>query len=190
MMHYGHVCFSYSKGEFVPRAIAWFTGSQWSHTFITVPPMLGRELAMECGAGGIEMVTFDVAYRKNPGQKYEVYRVKASQEVIDRAIFACLDKLEQPYGYLEYPWFIWRSINRWFGRDIKGQDNWSKRRKVCAGFVDFYLDELRWQELSKDYGWNSINAQDIYEIVKAHPELFELVESKSDDGYITTRSLP
>lgn len=177
-MEYGHVCFAFSKNEWIAKAIAWFTKSQWSHTFLTVPPMLGKEMVMEAGGGGVEMVTFDQAYRNNSGQKYEVYRVKLSPETINQAISKCMDKLEMPYGYLEYPWFIWRFMNKWVGRDIKAQDNWSTNLEVCAGLVDIYLDELGLQALSKDFGNNAISAQDIYEIVKAHPELFELVESK------------
>lgn len=177
-MEYGHVCFAYSKNEWIAKAIAWFTKSQWSHTFITVPPMLGKEMVMEAGEGGVEMVMFDQAYRNNPDQKYEVYRVKLPQATIDNAIAKCMDKLEVPYGYLEYVWFIWRYLNMWFGRDIKSQDNWSTSKEVCAGLVDIYNDELGLQALSDVFGNNSISAQDIYEIVKAHPELFELVESK------------
>lgn len=178
-MEYGYVCFAYSKNEFIAKAIAWFTKSQWSHTFITAPPMLGKEMVMEAGGGGVEMVTFEQGYRNNSTQKYEVYRVKVSQEIIDEAIAQCMNDLETPYGYLEYPWFMWRSVNAWFGRDIKSQDNWSKKNTVCAGFVDLFLDALGLQILTKDFGKNSINAQDIYDIVKAHPDLFELVESKS-----------
>lgn len=177
-MDYGYVCFAYSKNEWIAKAIAWFTKSKWSHTFITVPSMLGKEMVMEAGAGGVEMVTFDKAYRNDSSQAYEVYRVKLPQEVIDRAILKCMESLELPYGYLEYPWFIWRFINRWFGRDIKGQNNWSTSKKVCAGLVDIYEDELGLQAYSEAFGNNSITAQDIYEIVKAHPEVFELVESK------------
>lgn len=178
-MEYGYVCFAYSKNEWIAKAIAWFTKSKWSHTFLTAPPMLGKEMVMEAGAGGVEMVTFDKAYRNDPTQAYEVYRVKVSQEIIDEAIAKCMDKLELPYGYLEYPWFIWRYLNRWLGRDIKGQDNWSTDKEVCAGLVDIYIDELGLSVLSKDFGNNSISAQDIYEIVKSHPELFELVEIKN-----------
>lgn len=177
-MEYGYVCFAYTKTEWIAKAIAWFTQSQWSHTFLTVPSMLGQEMIMEAGGGGVEMAMFNQAYRHNASQKYEVYRVKVSQQIIDEAIAQCMEKLELPYGYLEYPWFIWRYLNKWIGRDIKGQDNWSTNREVCAGLVDIYIDALGLGVLSKDFGNNSISAQDIYEIVKANPDLFELVESR------------
>lgn len=175
---YGYVCFAYSKNEFVAKAIAWFTKSQWSHTFITVPAILGSQMAMEAGMGGTEMVLFDQGYRNNPNQKYEVYKVNVAQDIVDQAIVECLSNLEMPYGYLEYPWFIWRSICLWFGKDIKNQNNWSTKDEVCAGLTELYVEKLSLQILFNGFGKNSINAQDIYLIVKANPHLFELVESK------------
>jgi len=177
-MEYGYICFAYSKNEWIAKAIAWFTKSKWSHTFITIPPILGNEMALEAASVGTCPVLFDKGYRNNPDQIYEVYRVKIPQEKIDNAIVASLGRLQTPYGYLEYPWFVWRYINAWLGRDIRSQDNWSKRNLVCAGLSDFFLDDCGLSSLSDSYGYNSISAQDIYEIVKAHPELFELVEKK------------
>jgi hypothetical protein len=177
-MEYGHVCFSYSKNEWIAKAIAWFTKSQWSHTFITIPPTLGKQMVLEAASGGTNPVLFDKAYRNNPSQKYEVYRLKVDKEIIDEAIMKLLEDLQMPYGYLEYPWFVWRSLNRLFGRDIKGQDNWSAKYRVCSGVTDAFLDNCYLQILSEDYGYNSITAQDLYEIVKANPDLFELIEEK------------
>lgn len=177
-MEYGYVCFAYSKNEWVAKAIAWFTKSQWSHSFITVPPMLGKEMVMEAASGGTQMVMFDGAYRNNPNQKYEVYRLKVDKQVIDEAILKCMERLEMPYGYMEYPWFIWRSINKLFGRDIKAQDNWSQKDEVCSGLASFFLNSATLQILFAGFGKNSVTAQDVYEIVKANPDLFELVESR------------
>lgn len=176
-MEYGHVCFAYSKNEWIAKAIAWFTKSKWSHSFITAPPMLGKEMALEAASGGISPVLFDVGYRNNPNQKYEVYRFKISDEEIDLAMLKTMDMLQTPYGYLEYPWFIWRSINKWFGRDIKGKDNWSQQGTVCSGLVRLYI-EATGRDLFKEFGYDSATAQDAYEIVLSRPDLFELIESK------------
>lgn len=177
-MEYGYVCFAYSKNEWIAKAIALCTKSKWSHTFVTVPPCLGKEMVMEAASGGTEMVLFDIAYRNNADQKYEVYRVKISKESIDQSILKCIENLEMPYGYLEYPWFVWRAINSWFGRDIKNQDNWHTKYEVCSGVTNNYIVNLSLGSLFNGFGNNSVNAQDIYEIVLAHPELFELIEKK------------
>lgn len=178
-MEYGYVCFAYSKDEWIARAIAWFTKSQWSHSFITVPPMLGEDMVMEASSNGISMVQFDVAYRENKNQKYEIYKFKIPQEQIDRAIWMTMFMLETSYGFLEYPWFIWRAVNSWFGRDIKHQDNWSQQGTVCSGLVRLYLEYAGFESLVSGFGKDSANAQDMYNIIKANPDLFELVESKS-----------
>ena len=177
-MEYGYVCFSYSKNEWIAKAIAWFTNSQWSHTFITISPILGKEMVMEASSGGTQTILFDKAYRNNTNQKYEVYKLKIDQDIIDQAIIDCLDNLEMPYGYFEYPWFIWRFINKWFGKDIKSQNNWSTKNEVCAGVTDTFLVRCSLDFLFKDFGKNSITAQDIYEIVLANPHLFELIEKQ------------
>ncbi len=179
MIEYGYVCFAYSKNEWIAKAIAWFTRSQWSHSFITIPKILDREMAMEAGGNGVSAVPFDIAYRNNSNQKYEVYRFKCDSEKIDYAISKCMNKLETSYGYLEYPWFIWRSLNFLFKRDIKIQNNWSSQGTICSGLVRAYLEEAGYVELFKEYGIDSNSAQDVYNIVKSHSDLFELIEQKS-----------
>lgn len=182
-MDYGYVCFAYSKNEWIARAIAWFTGSQWSHSFITVPSMLGKQMALEAAGSGVSMVAFDSAYRNNPNQNYAVFRFKADQFAINCAILRCVEMLETPYGYAEYPWFVWRGINKALGRDIKSQNNWSQQGTVCSGLVRMYLEESGYATLLSGFGKDSANAQDVYEAVLAHPELFELVETNILSSY-------
>ena len=178
MTEYGYVCFAYSKDEWIAKAIAWLTKSQWSHSFFTAPSMLGREMVMEAASTGASMTPFDISYRNNPNQAYEVYRFKCDQANIDAAISQCMNELETMYGFLEYPWFIWRSINTWFGHDIKSNDNWSQQGIVCSGYARHFLAYAGYESLFSGFGKSSANAQDVYNIVKAHPELFELIEKK------------
>lgn len=180
-MEYGYICFAYSKNEWIAKAIAKITKSKWSHTFITIPPILGKEMVMEAGQGGIEVVMFDIAYRDNPDQIYEVYKINVDQSKIDASILKNMRDLETTYGFLEYPWFIWRGINSYFGRDIKNQDNWSQQGKVCSGLSRNFITDIDDPILSAlfiKFGKSSTNAQDIYEIVLANPELFTLIEKK------------
>lgn len=177
-MEYGYICFAYSKNEWIAKAIASITDSEWSHCFITIPPILDQEMALEDATGGIEPILFDIGYRNNPNQKYEVYRVKIDKNIIDESIIKCFGLLQEPYGYLAYPWFIWRAINLFFGKDIKRQDNWYQKYRVCSGLDRFYLENCILPSLFKDFGKGSSNAQDTYQIVKTYPELFELIEKK------------
>lgn len=177
-MEYGYICFAYTKNEWVPKEISAITHSKWSHSFITAPLMLGREMAMEAAAGGVSLVPFDIAYRNNPNQKYEVYKFKCDPDKIDASISKCMNELEMGYGYLQFPWFIWRAINESVGKDIKSQDNWSQKGIVCSGFARHFIEYAGYSELFAGFGKNSANAQDVYRIVLARPKLFELIEKK------------
>lgn len=179
MANYGHVCFAMSKNEWIAKAIAWFTKSKWSHCFITVSPMSGKEMLMEAAGSGVDMLSFDIGYRDNPDQGYEVYRFKVDQVVIDAAILDCIKDLETPYGYYHYVWYIYRFINKFFGRDIKGQDNWFTKNEVCCNLTRHYLEAAGYKELFEGYGKNSESQEDVYQIIKSHPELFELIEIKA-----------
>ena len=178
-MEYGYICFAYSKNEFIAWAIAKVTKSQWSHSFITVPPMLGKEMVMEAAGQGVSMCEFDLNYRNNPNQKYEVYKLNIDASTTDPSILTCMAALETSYGYLEYPWFIWRYINKLFGRDIKGQNNWCQNGTfVCSQLCRKYAEGRGLTALCSALGNGSMSAQDLYEIVLGHPELFTLVEKK------------
>jgi hypothetical protein len=139
-MSYGYIGFAYSKGEFIASAICWFTKSKWSHSFITVPPMLEKEMVMEAAQGGVQMIPFDRGYRDNSTQIYEIYKFKVDQDSIDKSILECADHLEETYGFLQYPWFMWRSLNKLFGRDIKSQNNWSSQGEVCSDLTRRFIE--------------------------------------------------
>lgn len=174
---YGFICFAYSKNETIAKLIAWSTKSKWSHSFITLPPILGKEIALEADSQQVAITKFDLSYRDNANQSYEVYRFKVDQSIIDSAILNMLNSLEESYGYLEYLWFMWRYFNLLFGRDIKSHDNWIQQGVVCSGLVRQYIEFLGYGNLFSEFGKDAMSAEDIYKIVKNNP-LFELIESK------------
>lgn len=179
-MEYGYVCFAYTKNKWYDWAIAKATKSKWSHSFITCPPMLGKEMVLEAADGGVEATGFDLSYRTNPDVAYEVYRLKVSQDFKDASILNRMKELEVSYGFLEYPWFIWRYINAFFGRDIKSHNNWCQNgTEVCSQFLREYIEDCNLSSLFSGFGKGSVAPQDIYNVVLARPDLFELVESKT-----------
>jgi hypothetical protein len=178
-MEYGYVCFAYTKNKWYDWCIAKLTRSQWSHAFITCPPMLNNEMAMEATRDGVTMCSFDERYRQDPSQIYQVFRFKIDQVAKNASIQNRIKELETLYGYLEYPWFAWRYLNSAFGRDIKSQNNWCQNgTEVCSQFVIEYISDCGCASLFNSFGKGSAAPQDVYEIVLAHPELFELIESK------------
>lgn len=177
-MSYGYVGFSFSKDKWYDTIIAKITNSKWSHSFVTVPPILNTEMVVESVGGGVSMISFDIAYRFNKTQAYEVYKFKINEVYLDLAVLKTLDKLETSYGYLEYPWFIWRSICHYLGKNISQQNNWSQQGIVCSGLVRFFIEQAGYSALFAEFGKNSATAEDVYQVVKNNKQLFELIEEK------------
>lgn len=173
---YGHVVLASTKKGFVPNAIKWFTRSKFSHSLVTLPDMLGAPLCIEAAEGGVDAVRFDNNYANDPGQGYQVWRVKIDQSIKDAAIVSVLNDLEIRYGLFQFAWFMWRALNRLFGRDVKNQDNWNHDGMICSQLCVAYLTSCGLGHLFQGYGQGSVAPQDLQDIFMAHPELFELVQ--------------
>lgn len=173
---YGHIVLASTKKGFIPNAIKWFTKSLFSHSLVTIPDMLYTPMCMEALANGVDVSRFDSGYIINLDQGYEVWRLKIVQEVKDKSIIDMTNNLEVGYGYLEYPWFIWRKICLWFGKDIKSQNNWNTDGMICSQLCVAYLNACGLGHIFKEYGRGSIAPQDLQDIFKLNPDLFELIE--------------
>lgn len=177
-MDYGHVVISTKKKNFSARVIRLFTQSKYSHSLITLPSICGEEMGLEAVAVGVTAVPMRTHYRENPHTSYRIYRFKADQKTKDQAIARSLMNLQKGYGYLELFWFAWRAINRAFGREIRSQDNWSQAGIICAELVASYITESGHPNIFAEYGLGSVHAQDVFEKCEAHPDIFELIETK------------
>lgn len=177
MSDYGHIVISSNMKDWDAQVIKFFTGSYFSHALLTVN-VLDRLVALEATGKGTSAVPFDIGYESNDGEDYVMFSVNIPQEVKDVAISKCLDDLEKTYGYLELPWFAWRAVCKLFGKDIRSKDNWSQAGIICSEYASNYLKSCGLQDLFKDFGQGSISAQDVYEICKAHPEVFTEVKRK------------
>jgi len=176
-MSYGHIVLASTKSGFVPNAIKWFTSSKFSHSLVTIPSILDVPLCIEAAEHGVDAARFDTSYANNLGQGYEVWSVSISDEIKDAAIIETLSDLETGYGFLEYPWFMWRAICKLFGKDIKSQNNWNTDGMICSQLCVAYLKSCKLEYIFVGYGSGSIAPQDLQDIFKAHPELFTLVQS-------------
>lgn len=176
-MFYGNIVLASTKGQFIPNAIKWFTQSQFSHSFVTTPEILGIPMCIEACEGGVDITEFNLNYLDNPNQGYEVWNIKIDSSIKDEAIKSILVDLEIGYGFLEYPWFIWRRICLFFGKDIKSKNNWNTDGMICSQLCVEYLKSCGLGNVLAGYGKGSIAPQDLQNIFNAHPELFEKIES-------------
>lgn len=136
-------------------------------------------MCIEGSGQGVDLVDFDIAYRNNPDQNYEVYcLIRTPSENKDRALNELLMDLEDPYSYLSLPWFIYRYLLRRIGIDIKHKNNWYHNLFICSGLVRKYLDLCDLSCLTTAYGVGSLSAEDLYQLVRSRPYLFKMVEKK------------
>ncbi len=50
---YGHIVLADTKSGFVPNGIKFITSSQFSHSFITIPDILGTPMCIEAAENGV-----------------------------------------------------------------------------------------------------------------------------------------
>lgn len=177
-MSYGHVVLANSKTGFVAQSIKKFTKSEFSHSLVTTPNVLNVPMCIEAAEGGVDFTRFDVSYIHNPSQGYEIWNIKIDQSIKDTAIISILSDLEIAYGFLQYPYFMWRRLCLLFGKDIKSKSNWFAQGMICSQLCVAYLNACGLGKIFIGYGKGSIAPQDLQDIFKAHPELFELIEKR------------
>lgn len=176
-MEYGNIVLASTQGQFVPNAIKWFTQSQFSHSFVTTPDILGIPMCIEAAEGGVDFTEFNSSYLNNLSQGYEVWSINIDQATKDTAIVSILKDLETGYGFWEYPWFIWRRICLFFGKDIKSNNNWNSHGMICSQLCVAYLKACGLDYVLTGYGEGSIAPQDLQDIFIAHSELFQKIQS-------------
>jgi hypothetical protein len=176
-MSYGNIVLATSRSSWVSKCIRFFTSSKFSHSFVTMPSLLGFPMCIEAESGGVDMARFDLNYSNNQDEAYEVWVVNLPQATVDAALSSVISDLEEGYGFLQYPWFVWRALNRLLGRDIKAQNNWNTSGMICSRLVVAYLKAAGLQSALAGYGDGSIAPQDLRDIMAAHPQLFTLSNS-------------
>ena len=177
-MDFGHVVLSRSKSSWISKQIAFFTGSYFSHAFVTAPPMCDRLMCLEAVAGGVSAIPFDIAYENCPDESFIEYDVLVSAEIKEKALSVIMNNLEIGYGFLEYPWLIWRWLCKKLGKDIKSHNNWSNDGIICSELVVEYLTECGLGKLFEGFGVAAVTPEDLYQIVLANPQYFKEIKRK------------
>ena len=163
---------------FISNSIKWFTNSPYSHSLVTFPPLFGNNMCIEASGNGVTMQSFDNVYWNNPSQGCDVYELTTiSQEKRDAAAAALINELDASYGFLEYPFFMWRRLNELVGRDIKSHDNWSQNGIICSWLCVQYITNCGLGYLFEGYGKCSVSPKDLRNIFDANPDLFKKIGS-------------
>jgi hypothetical protein len=178
-MEYGHIVISDNvKNKLTSPVIRLFTGSEWSHSFVTIPSILGVPMCIEASSEGVDTLRMDKGYIDNPDERLIIYKVNIPNEIKDEAIKVCLNELQVKYGYLELPWFAWRWINEKLGKDIRNQDNWSQAGVICSELCVTYLTACGLGHLVEAFGKGAVNAEDVRKIAEANPQYFTKITAE------------
>ena len=170
------------NGNFLSKAIRFFTNSTISHTDFTMGKIVKEESVLSaqalmsvlplCTYFWDEYFTFTI---------YEIEGVPEKElEKIVRAMY--IDFAGKKYGFMQLPWFIYRWFMERLGKDVRKQHNWFAKNNICSELVWMYLVKV---SKGRDYGrfpelyaklneWNrdTVSPQDIKVIVESFPEIF------------------
>lgn len=179
-MQYGYLVLARRTNDWTSHLTAYLTQGYFSHAFVLTMTANKKWLCIEAEVEGVTASLFDLAYRKNLYRDYMVFEVKVPNN--NAGINAVMSKLETGYGFAQMLWFVYRFICSKFGKDIKGQDNWFyKDGTLCSQLASEYLIAAGLGKIFEGYGLGSISPNDIYEVAKSRPDLFEEIESRISD---------
>ena len=162
------------SNTFFGWGIRFVTASKWSHSFVVID----EETVLEANKR-VEETPLSF-YRNHPNASYELYRiVKADPDRVTRAIgHICRVYTGNEYGYLQIPFFLFRAVYRWLGKQYESK-TWTAGT-ICSELVYVYQELVADWFVGVDSSIDSdtCSPQDLYEIVKANPDCYQLIERK------------
>lgn len=174
----GDIVFSGNrKKSFYSNAVMFFTNSKWSHCFFIMTDVANERAAFEADLK-CQVVPWIREYGSSDNDYYEVYRpIKASNdEKIAAANHIYMEYSGEIYGFMQIPWFIWDALCKKIGWDAG--KNWFPSGVICSESLNEYihkLNKLYNDAFNSESDMNRASPEDLYLIVKKHPELFEYV---------------
>lgn len=177
--------FSNNKTSLLAKLIRFFTNSKMSHTFVITFPSAGGDVMFEEASHVVTDGVFKTNYIDDTNTQYWIYKIKdgiVSEDVIDKSLVAIQEQfLGVTYGKLQLLFFPYRWImNTIFHKDVNHEKNWFTNGVICSELVYHYLYNLGqpFQDMLSDFNSDTIQAQDILNIINSHPDVFEFVEEK------------
>lgn len=186
----GMVGFSNNKKGFLAAAIRFFTKSKISHAFI-MSRNYGDQASVQEASIVVQLGPFEKLYVNDVNEEYWIYDcLKATPKQKLKALDYCFKEYATvEYGKLQLLWFVYRwfcvDILRQDEKEVVKRDNWLSRGVICSELQYDYFIQLggEYAELVKGFNQDTIQAEDLRLLVVSRPDLFKLVEYKSDEGF-------
>jgi len=173
---------SCNDGNFLSKAIKFFTNSEYTHT---APSMGDLGLGTESFLSAEPMIC--VLPKTNwdkPTYKYKIFHFKNVPEDFMRQIVLQLYKeyAGTVYGWRSLFWFIYRWLMEKFGRDVRKQKNWFTVNGFCSEltyrlmlpvaeqyYPSLYLTLLEWNA-------ETFSPKDTEIVISLFPNYFEEIK--------------
>ena len=173
----GDIVFSGKRASnWFSNGVRWFTNSKWSHCFFVMTDVAGERAVLEADLH-CQVVPWHREYEVNNNDYYEVYRpTQATQEeLIKAANDTYVEFSGEIYGFGQIVWFMWDALCKKIGFK-SGQQLFSGI--VCSGVLDADIQRINdiYREAFKAcVVINRVTPQELYDIVKARPDLFQFI---------------
>lgn len=174
------IYFSNNKKGFLPKLIRFFTKSNVSHCGIICDPFENIPSAIE-SSDLVQIVPFSRNYIESKNEEYILFKLSGEAEVPATLGPLFIKYAGLKYGYFQLIWFMWRWLTNLFGVDISRQKNWFTNNVICSELVYDYFIMLNHPDVNeklKDFNQDTVQADDLLNIVISLPHVFEFVESK------------
>jgi hypothetical protein len=172
MIKKGDIGFAMTHDNWLSRAIAWFMGSSWSHTFLVLHVTEDRIYTVETSNYEVCIHSLDY-YLKNPNCTIAIYQSKTiTDEQRNMICNEALNVVQTNYGWLQLLSFGIRRILKRIGIDIR---NFIRQGMVCTavpllGYKNTHIQGL------KGIDPESIDTEELYYLVriaKTHEKQYE-----------------
>jgi hypothetical protein len=163
-------------GTFIQKAIKYFTGSQWSHSFTVMLNENGVLSALETTSTQVHL---DPMINKMSEPDYvQIWEVIAPEEDLHRANELVRKQfLGMWYGYLSYLWFMYRWLLRKMGKEPMTMWGWVSGGVTCTELTCtgiYYISEI-FKGLFVGRDINTQAPQELEAIMINNPALFRFV---------------
>lgn len=165
--------------EFMQKAIRFFIGSKFSHTFTVIRSPYGEESNKDHNIISViettsTLVSMTPFHRKDNEDNYiEMYDVIADSFLKTSALEETYIRFSGKwYGYLSYFWFIYRwFMRKLFNKEPKQMWDWCNKGITCTELTCNYL-YLLFPEIFEGYDLNILSPDKLKEIINKNPNKF------------------
>lgn len=167
--------------SFIQRAIRWFTGSDWSHSFMIISGPLGELSAIE--TTDLKVRVASMQHKMAEPDWLQIWQIlpggdpdRERSDHLHAGLAMYLEYTDTWYGYLSYLWFMYRALMRKVGYEPRTIWRWAAGGVTCTELTCYYLDQLdRVRHVLTSRDLNTLAPAELLAIMHARPDLFKPV---------------